>query len=114
MREQPGFCAYCGKETAGHNTRALSEHILDCDMRPELGLILHIELLKEMGDNVLNALHETVSLIAQLEGSRSTSWEIFRIAQEGWEIAKETSSVELAETARSDIQEASDAINDRS
>jgi hypothetical protein len=113
MTEQSNICAYCGEKITSKDARAMSEHILACDMRPELGLILKIQLLREMGDNVLNALHETVKLIAEFEGSRSASWEIYRIAKEGWEIAKDAPAQDLSEAVRTDMTGASDAINDR-
>jgi hypothetical protein len=112
MPNNSTLCAYCG-EKLDSDSREIAAHITHCDMRPELGLVLKIQLLQEMGDDVLRALHETISLIAQLEGPRAKSWEIYRIAQEGWEIAKETSAVDLMETAKSDMQEASDVVNDR-
>ena len=106
------ICAYCQDEHP--NTSAdIAEHIVTCNQRPELGLVLKINLMEKAGDSMLTAIHSMCVMVADIEGTSTTIWEIFRLAQEHWEIAKNVSVADLADDVRSDMQGASDAINDR-
>lgn len=94
------ICVYCGEICEDVTSLAITEHVLNCEMRPELGLVLKNKFLEEMGDNVLNALHDVVEMVAEIEGTATTVWEVYRLVQEGWEIAKNTDPKYLAEGVR--------------
>lgn len=94
------ICAYCKELQIDATKLSMAEHILECEMRPELGLILKNEFLEEMGDNIINALHDVIKLVATIEGTATAVWEVYRVAQESWEIAKNVEPGDLAERAR--------------
>ena len=81
------------------------EHILDCEKRPELGLIFKIQSLENAGDNLLRTIHAVVKALAEIEGMRSKSWEIYHLAKEIWEEVKQLTAEEIAAEIRENLEE---------
>jgi len=92
-------CSYCGEKHPNTN-EAICLHILLCEKRPELGLLLKIDILERTGDVLLRAIHGLVEVLSKVEGMRSKSWEIYHEANRYWNEAKESSASDLAIEAR--------------
>ncbi len=87
-------CMYCGKQEP-NTTVTMAEHILACEKRPELKLLAKIQVLENTGDILLQTIHSVVKALAEIEGMRSKSWEIYTVAKEQWEEVKQITPEEL-------------------
>ena len=103
------ICTYCGEQQSNTNESML-EHILDCEKRPELGLILKLQILENAGDNLLQTIHSVVKALAEIEGMRSKSWEIYHSAKKIWEEVKQLTAEEIAAEIRENLEESKDDI----
>ena len=103
MSNELRTCAYCGKET---KRSEISEHVLNCNERPEVGLILKMQAMETAGDHLLETIHSLVKALVEVEGMRSQAWEIYRIAQQRWEGIKNMDAQELAKVVREDFDDA--------
>jgi len=80
-------CAYCG--TLCESTlEAVSAHMLNCDKRPEAGLQTKIAMLEIAGDEMLSVIHRLVKAQAEIEGMRTTVWQIYAMCKNRWERIK--------------------------
>lgn len=93
------FCAYCHFEHT-NTPEVIQEHMLSCEKRPEYGLLLKMELIKNTGDELLQVLHEFAIAIGNFEGGMTGVWEIYRVEAEKWELSKNIDAKELAKTVK--------------
>lgn len=113
MSDNLRTCAYCGEET---DASSISEHVLNCTERPEVGLLLKIQALEVTGDVLLETIHRLVKALAEIEGMRSQAWRIYREAEQRWEGMKNMDAQELAKVAREDFtheQEESEDVTEQ-
>ena len=96
MPKPPVYCAYC-QTALVHGSDTVLAHIATCDKRPEYGLLLKLQLLYDIGDELLETIHELVKAIGEFEGGMTGAWEIYRTNQEKWAIAKNINPEVLAE-----------------
>lgn len=97
------ICTYCGEQQSNTNESMLA-HILDCEKRPELGLLVKIHVIEDAGDNLLRTIHAVVKALAEIEGMRSKSWEIYHLSRETWEEAKQSIVEDLAAETRKALE----------
>lgn len=97
-------CVYCGKQQT--NTKeSMLVHVINCDKRPELGLLVKLQIQEDAGDILLKTIHSVVKALAEIEGMRTKSWEIYHTAKKEWEEAKQSVVEDLAEEARESLKE---------
>lgn len=90
------MCVYC-QNWHEATPKAIADHIFSCDKRPEAKMSIKMHMLEEAGDFLLKVIHTLVTTLVELEGMRSMSWEIYRTAQERWEITKNVSLEDIKE-----------------
>ena len=100
MSNESRTCAYCGEET---DNSGISEHVLSCVERPEVGLLLKIQAIEVTGNVLLETIHRLVKALAEVEGMRTQVWEIYREAEQRWEGMKNMDALELAKAVREDF-----------
>ena len=104
LNNDTATCMYCGKQIS-NTTESILEHIAICGKRPELQLIMKINVLEGTGDVLLETIHSVVKALADIEGMRSKSWEIYHLSKERWEEAKQSTVEDLAAEARKELEE---------
>ncbi len=92
-------CTYCGEEQSNTNESMLY-HIIECEKRPELRLLMKIQVFEHAGDRLIKTIHSVVKALAEIEGMRSKSWEIYHLSKEKWEIVKQLTAEEIEEIIR--------------
>ena len=102
MNDQMPTCAYCGLQT---EKSAISAHIRNCKKRPEVGLLVKMQIMREAGDVLLNTIYSLVQALAEIEGMRSKSWEIYRTAKETWEEVKNLTPEDIAKVVREELKD---------
>ena len=97
-------CMYCGEQLSS-TTESILEHITVCAKRPELQLIMKINVLEGTGDVLLETIHSVVKALADIEGMRSKSWEIYHLAKEKWEEVKQLAPEEMMKITLEKLEE---------
>ena len=92
-------CMYCGEQISS-TTEGILEHIVICEKRPELRLLMKIQVFEHAGDRLIKTIHSVVKALAEIEGMRSKSWEIYHLSKEKWEIVKQLTAEEIEEIRR--------------
>ena len=96
-------CTSCGEEQLNTNESMLY-HIIECEKRPELGLLVKIQVIEDAGDALLKTVRSVVKALADIEGMRSKSWEIYHLSKENWEEAKQSIVEDLAAEMRKELE----------
>lgn len=102
MNDDMPTCAYCGFQT---EKSAISAHILDCTKRPEVGLLVKMQIMRKAGDVLLDTIYSLVKAMAEIEGMRSKAWDIYRTAKETWEEVKNLTPEDIAEVVREELKD---------
>lgn len=100
-------CSYCGQEIE-LTDEAMAAHIIECLYRPELGLVLRMEYLETLSQKFLGVIHSLVSAVAEIQGMRTTSWDIYHDAEKALSVALNTTPEQFAEQTRKVSMEESD------
>jgi len=102
-KDDMATCMYCGEQIS-NTTESILKHITVCEKRPELQLIMKINILEGTGDVLLETIHSVVKALAEIEGMRSKSWEIYHLAKEKWEEVKQLTPEEMLETVQEELE----------